>query len=65
MKHNPPSQAIDLAGLKISLKTYGKLTFFFNIAKAPTTCVRRRISRISRSSGLLVLIERQCSDGIA
>ena len=32
MKHNPPSQAIDLAGLKISLKTYGELTFFFDIA---------------------------------
>jgi hypothetical protein len=32
--------------------------------KAPTTRVRR-ISRISRSSGLLVLIERQCPKGIA
>jgi hypothetical protein len=32
MKHNPPRQAIDLAGLKIRLKAYGELTFFFNIA---------------------------------
>ena len=32
MKSNAPKQTIDLTGLKISLKTYGDLTFFFNIA---------------------------------
>jgi hypothetical protein len=32
MKSNAPKQTIDLAGLKISLKTYGDLSFFFNIA---------------------------------
>ena len=33
--------------------------------KAPTTRVRRLISRMSRSSGLFVLILRQCSSGKA
>jgi hypothetical protein len=32
MPRNVPGQTIDLAGLKISLKTYGELTFFFDIA---------------------------------
>jgi hypothetical protein len=32
MKPTAPKQTIDLAGLKVSLKTFGELTFFFNIA---------------------------------
>lgn len=35
------------------------------IGKAPTARVSRRISRITRSSGLLVRRERQCSLGKA
>ena len=35
------------------------------VGKAPTTRVRRLISRIRRSSGLLVRMRRQCSSGKA
>jgi len=42
-----------------------RLRHEFPSGNTPTTRVRRLISRISRSSGLLVRNRRQCSEGKA